>query len=253
MLCITQSFPVSGAQWEKAVELFDQMQSKGCKPDSVTYGGLILAYEKGDQWRRALAAFDQMKSNNCRPDSVVYNTVVGVLWNTGVVWAQAKAVQVHRHAPVEACSAAKLDWRSINWCRYALMEVVHSKAGLKLQQSFGNKQTSLLHDEAMNRFLSYCADQEPKIVSRIFFTLTDCFSYAAQHWPSTVCQGFQNKASYRHTLECTRLTLGKDTCPTTKQTNRLFCYIVVFHNDSCVCAGFPDGLQAGSLPSDSPH
>jgi pentatricopeptide repeat protein len=111
MLCITQSFPVSGAQWEKAVELFDQMQSKGCKPDSVTYGGLILAYEKGDQWRRALAAFDQMKSNNCRPDSVVYNTVVGVLWNTGVVWAQAKAVQVHRHAPVEACSAAKLDWR----------------------------------------------------------------------------------------------------------------------------------------------
>jgi len=98
MLCITQSFPVSGAQWEKAVELFDQMQTKGCKPDSVTYGGLILAYEKGGQWRRALAALDQMKSNNCRPDSVVYNTVVGVLWNTGVVWAQAKAVQVHRHA-----------------------------------------------------------------------------------------------------------------------------------------------------------
>ena len=73
------------------------MQAKGCKPDSVTYGGLILAYEKGGQWRRALAAFDQMKNNNCRPDSVVYNTVVGVLWNTGVVWAQAKAVQVPCH------------------------------------------------------------------------------------------------------------------------------------------------------------
>ncbi len=89
------------------------MQSKGCKPDSVTYGGLILAYEKGAQWRRALAALDQMKSNNCRPDSVVYNTVVGVLWNTGVVWAQAKAVQVHRHAILVASrvfSAARLDW-----------------------------------------------------------------------------------------------------------------------------------------------
>ena len=93
-LLLRPSHPASGAQWEKAVELFDQMQAKGCKPDSVTYGGLILAYEKGDQWRRALAAFDQMKNNNCRPDSVVYNTVVGVLWNTGVVWAQAKAVQV---------------------------------------------------------------------------------------------------------------------------------------------------------------
>ena len=70
------------------------MQTRGCKPDSVTYGGLILAYEKGGQWRKALAAFEQMKQNNCRPDSVVYNTTVGLLWNTGVVWAQAKAIEV---------------------------------------------------------------------------------------------------------------------------------------------------------------
>lgn len=89
------------------MELFEQMQAKGCKPDSVTYGGLILAFEKGDQWRRALAAFDQMKNNNCRPDSVVYNTVVGALWNTGVVWAQAKAVQVWlQHNEVAVTSAA---------------------------------------------------------------------------------------------------------------------------------------------------
>ena len=94
-ICVTgYMLSTAGAQWEKAVELFDQMQAKGCKPDSVTYGGLILAFEKGGQWRRALTAFDQMKTTNCRPDSVVYNTVVGVLWNTGVVWAQAKAVQV---------------------------------------------------------------------------------------------------------------------------------------------------------------
>ena len=84
----------AGAQWEKAAELFEQMQTRGCKPDSVTYGGLILAYEKGGQWRKALAAFEQMKQNNCRPDSVVYNTTVGLLWNTGVVWAQAKAIEV---------------------------------------------------------------------------------------------------------------------------------------------------------------
>lgn len=115
------------------------MQSKGCKPDSVTYGGLILAYEKGAQWRRALAALDQMKSNNCRPDSVVYNTVVGVLWNTGVVWAQAKAVQVHRHA-------------IFNTVVGVLMNAVHSTAGCRLQHSFCNKMTtSLLHYEAMIR------------------------------------------------------------------------------------------------------
>ena len=98
------------------------MQSKGCKPDSVTYGGLILAYEKGGQWRRALAALDQMKSNNCRPDSVVYNTVVGVLWNTGVVWAQAKAVQVHRHAffCFKSFSAVKPDWWYCRWVQMRL-------------------------------------------------------------------------------------------------------------------------------------
>lgn len=35
-----------GAQWEKAAELFDAVQTRGCRPDPVTYGGLIAAYEK---------------------------------------------------------------------------------------------------------------------------------------------------------------------------------------------------------------
>ena len=35
-----------GAQWEKAAELFEQMHGRGCRPDPVTYGGLIAAYEK---------------------------------------------------------------------------------------------------------------------------------------------------------------------------------------------------------------
>lgn len=35
-----------GAQWEKAAELFEAMQARGCRPDPVTYGGLIAAYEK---------------------------------------------------------------------------------------------------------------------------------------------------------------------------------------------------------------
>ena len=35
-----------GAQWEKAAELFEQMHGRGCRPDPVTYGGLISAYER---------------------------------------------------------------------------------------------------------------------------------------------------------------------------------------------------------------
>ncbi|KAL4422946.1 hypothetical protein ABPG75_009143 [Micractinium tetrahymenae] len=87
-----------GAQWEKAQELFEQMQHRGCKPDSVTFGGLIAAYDRAGHWRRALTAFEQMKVHNCRPDSVVYNTVVGALWRTGLVWAQAKAMQIFHAA-----------------------------------------------------------------------------------------------------------------------------------------------------------
>lgn len=38
------------------------MQTQGCKPDSITYCGLITAYERGGQWRRALKAFEQMQA-----------------------------------------------------------------------------------------------------------------------------------------------------------------------------------------------
>lgn len=44
----------AGAQWEKAQEVFEQMQAAGCRPDVVTYTALIQAYERGQQWRRAL-------------------------------------------------------------------------------------------------------------------------------------------------------------------------------------------------------
>ena len=44
----------SGAQWERAAELFQQMQQHHCMPDVVTYTALIGAYEKGHQWRQAL-------------------------------------------------------------------------------------------------------------------------------------------------------------------------------------------------------
>ncbi len=56
------SLPTAGGHWEKASELFEQMQTQGCKPDSITYCGLITAYERGGQWRRALKAFEQMQA-----------------------------------------------------------------------------------------------------------------------------------------------------------------------------------------------
>ena len=39
-----------------------------------------------------------MAGGNCRPDSGVYNAVVGTLWSTGILAAQAKAVAVFKTA-----------------------------------------------------------------------------------------------------------------------------------------------------------
>jgi pentatricopeptide repeat protein len=50
----------AGAQWERARQVFEQMQQQGCTPDVVTYTALISAYERGGQWQRALSAFQQM-------------------------------------------------------------------------------------------------------------------------------------------------------------------------------------------------
>ncbi|KAL4419865.1 hypothetical protein ABPG75_006963 [Micractinium tetrahymenae] len=90
-----------GAQWEKAEEVFEQMQRQGCRPDVVTFTALIQAYERGGQWRRALAAFEEMRSRPCPPDSIVYNAIIDVLWETGVGWAQRRAVALFRQASRE--------------------------------------------------------------------------------------------------------------------------------------------------------
>ncbi len=80
----------TGAQWEKASEVFEQMQQQGCTPDVVTFTALISAFEKGGQWRRALGAYEQMRLQRCKPDAIVFNAIIDTLWETGVIWAQRK-------------------------------------------------------------------------------------------------------------------------------------------------------------------
>lgn len=87
-----------GAQCDRAAELFEQMQQQGCIPDVVTFTALISAYEKGGQWRRALAAYELMRQQRCKPDAIVYNAIIDALWETGVIWAQRKALTLYQGA-----------------------------------------------------------------------------------------------------------------------------------------------------------
>ena len=86
----------AGAQCNRAAELFEQMQQQGCVPDVVTFTALISAYEKGGQWRRALAAYDLMRQQRCKPDAIVYNAIIDALWETGLIWAQRKALVLYQ-------------------------------------------------------------------------------------------------------------------------------------------------------------
>lgn len=86
----------AGAQCNRAAELFEQMQQQGCVPDVVTFTALISAYEKGGQWRQALAAYQLMRQQRCKPDVIVYNAIIDALWETGVIWAQRKALALYQ-------------------------------------------------------------------------------------------------------------------------------------------------------------
>jgi pentatricopeptide repeat protein len=100
-----------GAQWEKAAEVFEAMQRQGCRPDVVTYTALISAYEKGGQWRRALAAFEEMRRRPCPPDAIVYAAIIDALWDTGLSWAQRRAVALYKQAAqVSVCVCVSVCW-----------------------------------------------------------------------------------------------------------------------------------------------
>ncbi len=44
----------AACQWQPALEAFEAMAPCGVKPDVVTYGALIAAFDRGSQWCRAL-------------------------------------------------------------------------------------------------------------------------------------------------------------------------------------------------------
>lgn len=54
-----------------------------------------------------LQAFERMRAQGCRADGIVYNAIIDTLWETGVVWAQRRALALFRCVPM---------W---GWGRYA--------------------------------------------------------------------------------------------------------------------------------------
>ena len=50
-----------------------------------------------------LQAFERMRRQGCRADGIVYNAIIDTLWETGVVWAQRRALALFRCAARRLC------------------------------------------------------------------------------------------------------------------------------------------------------
>jgi len=66
----------------KALSLLEEMQSNGIKPGIIVYTCLIQTCLKSKKFDMAVKLFEQMKSNGLKPDHVLYNTIInGCIYN----------------------------------------------------------------------------------------------------------------------------------------------------------------------------
>ena len=87
-----------GGEYVKARAMFDRMAEHDCVPEAVTYANLIRACKKGGQWCHALDTFEAMQRCGCKPHAAVFSSIIDVLWQTGIAWAQAKALDLFTSA-----------------------------------------------------------------------------------------------------------------------------------------------------------
>jgi hypothetical protein len=74
LLTFLLKFRPPGGRWERALEVFELLRSRGCKPDGGVFGSLLGALAAGGQWQRSLQAFARLQvrtsplfCSRCRP------------------------------------------------------------------------------------------------------------------------------------------------------------------------------------------
>ena len=61
--CFSAAISACGkcGQWEKALQLLDEMQQRRLEPDVISFSAAISACEKVGQWEKALQLLDEMQ------------------------------------------------------------------------------------------------------------------------------------------------------------------------------------------------
>ena len=67
-----------GGEWEKALELQDEMQQRRLEPDVISFNAAVSACEKVGQWEIALQLLNEMQQRRLEPDMVSYITAISV-------------------------------------------------------------------------------------------------------------------------------------------------------------------------------
>jgi pentatricopeptide repeat protein len=87
-----------GGQWEKALQLLEEMRAKGVEPDVSLYSASISACEKGGQWEKALQLLEEMRR------SLLANLVL-----VRLIVVQLRLDS--KHASVRTFTLAVLTWK----------------------------------------------------------------------------------------------------------------------------------------------
>lgn len=70
-------------QFDKAIEIFTEMQNIGLVPDTTTYTTLITIYGKKHNLDKVMSLYNEMVENKVKRNVVTYNAIIGIFAKQG--------------------------------------------------------------------------------------------------------------------------------------------------------------------------
>jgi len=91
---------------EEAMQIFQDMVTRGCERNVITYSSLITACEKSGKYQLALDFFNEMHRDNVKPNVVTYNALIAACGQGETMFPVLR---------LEAESSGSRPWNSRPW------------------------------------------------------------------------------------------------------------------------------------------